>query len=170
MARAHHAHRTQGAVPPTNTGVGLPWVAVGACGDAAPSATDSVAPTSAPAVTAAPPPPPASSSTPMPTTAAKPASGTPTPSAAAPASCTPLHVATDIELCLPPVVCTAETCPPSLGSCINGQCQYKPGYSGLQTFPEAWSTYYCTLSTGGCHGVSQVNYPEVTADKVRIVS
>jgi hypothetical protein len=67
---------------------------------------------------------------------------------------------------MPKVVCNAETCPPPLGDCVNGACQYKPGYQGIATVPEAWATYYCTLSTGGCHGVTQVEFPEVTAAKI----
>jgi hypothetical protein len=74
-----------------------------------------------------------------------------------------LDVAAGVTVCLPPVVCTSETCPPPLGACVNGACQYKNGYAGLTTFPEAWITYYCQLSTGGCHGVTQVQFPEDTA-------
>jgi hypothetical protein len=74
-----------------------------------------------------------------------------------------LDIAPGLSVCLPPVVCTSETCPPSLGACVNGACQFKNGYAGLQTLPEAWVTYYCELSTGGCHGVTQVQFPEVTA-------
>jgi hypothetical protein len=77
-----------------------------------------------------------------------------------------LHVATDIDVCLAPVVCTSETCPPPLGTCVGGVCQFKNGYLGLQTQPEAWATYYCELSTGGCHGVTQIEYPEITAGKI----
>ena len=79
---------------------------------------------------------------------------------------TPLHVGPNLDVCMPKVVCNAETCPPALGSCVNGACQYKPGYEGIATVPEAWATYYCTLSTGGCHGVTQVDFPEVTAAKI----
>ncbi len=77
-----------------------------------------------------------------------------------------LQVSSSIEVCLPPVVCTSETCPPPLGKCVQGACELDPGYRGLQTLPEAWATYYCTLSTGGCHGVTQVDFPEVTAAKI----
>ncbi len=77
-----------------------------------------------------------------------------------------LHVAAGIDVCLPPNVCTSETCPPPLGTCVAGVCQYKTGYLGLQTQPEAWATYYCELASGGCHGVTQVEYPEVTAAKI----
>jgi hypothetical protein len=45
-------------------------------------------------------------------------------------------------------------------------CQFQNGYKGLQTEPTGWTTYYCTLSTGGCHGVSQIEFPEVTAAKI----
>ncbi|MFI5298366.1 MAG: hypothetical protein ACHREM_09730 [Polyangiales bacterium] len=79
---------------------------------------------------------------------------------------TPLHVATNVDLCLPPVVCTSETCPPTLGKCIAGSCQFQGDYAGLRTQPEAWATYYCTLSTGGCHGVTQLEFPEVTAANI----
>jgi hypothetical protein len=78
----------------------------------------------------------------------------------------PLHVADNLDLCMPPVVCTSETCPPTLGDCVNGRCVFKTGYSGVQTLPEAWVTYYCELSTAGCHGVTQIEYPEVTAQKI----
>jgi len=74
-----------------------------------------------------------------------------------------LVVAEDIEICLPPVVCTPATCPPPLGDCVDGACVFAAGYSGLKTWPEAWATHYCDLSGTGCHGVSQVNYPEETA-------
>ncbi len=79
---------------------------------------------------------------------------------------TPLHVTDGIDVCLPPVVCTSETCPPPLGQCVGGVCQFKPGYEGLRTVPQSWATYYCTLSTGGCHGVTQIEFPEVTAGKI----
>jgi len=78
----------------------------------------------------------------------------------------PLHVADQIDLCLPPVACTSETCPPELGDCVNDQCVFHAGYLGVATLPEAWSTYYCQLSTGGCHGITQLEYPEVTAGKI----
>jgi hypothetical protein len=79
---------------------------------------------------------------------------------------TPLHVATGIDVCLPPVVCDPETCPPQLGDCADGGCVFHSGYLGIATFPEAWSTYYCSLSGGGCHGVTQDVYPEVTARQI----
>jgi hypothetical protein len=75
-------------------------------------------------------------------------------------------VAPGIDVCLPPVVCTSETCPPPLGTCVAGACQFKNGYLGLKTQPEAWATYYCQLDTGGCHGVTQAEFPEVTAAKI----
>jgi hypothetical protein len=77
-----------------------------------------------------------------------------------------LSVATDVELCVPKVVCNAETCPPALADCVNGACVYKNGYQGLATFPEAWATYYCDLPGGGCHGVTQLQFPEITAANV----
>lgn len=95
--------------------------------------------------------------------------GAPLPDAPAGPSCgyggkgTALHVADGIDVCLPQVVCTSETCPPSLGKCEGGACTFQGSYLGLQTLPEAWATYYCTLSTGGCHGVTQLEFPEVTA-------
>jgi hypothetical protein len=79
---------------------------------------------------------------------------------------TPLQVASGVEVCLPPVVCTAETCPPSLGQCVGGQCVFGAGYKGVSTLPQAWATHYCALSTGGCHGVTQIDFPEVTAQKI----
>jgi hypothetical protein len=77
-----------------------------------------------------------------------------------------LVVAEGIEVCLPEVTCTSETCPPSLGTCVDGACVFQNGYQGLRTQPEAWATYYCTLANGSCHGVTQLEYPEVTAAKV----
>lgn len=61
-------------------------------------------------------------------------------------------VTSSIEVCLPPVYCNPETCPPALGQCVNGQCQYLSGYKGLATYPHAIATYYCQLDTGGCNG------------------
>jgi len=74
-----------------------------------------------------------------------------------------LQLTGDIDVCLPKTICTAETCPPKLGKCVGGSCQFNAGYKGLATLPEAWATYYCTLSTGGCHGVTQLAYPEDNA-------
>jgi hypothetical protein len=78
----------------------------------------------------------------------------------------PLHVAAGIDVCLAPVVCTSETCPPGLGQCVGGKCVFQAGYQGLATLPQAWATYYCDLTNAGCHGVGQVDFPEVTAQKV----
>src|SRR6202012_5414665 len=64
---------------------------------------------------------------------------------------TPLQVAPGIEVLPPQVVCTSETCPPPLGQCVAGKCQFSGAYNGVQTLPEAWATHYCALSTGGCH-------------------
>ncbi len=79
---------------------------------------------------------------------------------------TTLQVASGVEVCMPPVACTSETCPPTLGSCVSGHCVFVSGYTGVTTFPEAWATHYCGLAAGGCHGVTQVEYPEVTAAEV----
>ena len=79
---------------------------------------------------------------------------------------TPLHVADGIDVCLPPVVCDPETCPPTLGTCVEGKCQFAAGYTGVTTLPEAWATHYCALSIGGCHGVTQVDFPEDTAKAI----
>ncbi len=79
---------------------------------------------------------------------------------------TALHVADNLDLCLPPVVCTAETCPPPLGQCQNGKCVFSGSYQGVQTLPQAWATHYCGLASGGCHGVTQIDYPEVTAQNI----
>jgi hypothetical protein len=77
-----------------------------------------------------------------------------------------LHVASGLDVCLPKVACNAETCPPQLGDCVNDACVFRAGYEGVATFPEAWVTYYCDLTTGGCHGVTQIQYPEVTAQQI----
>lgn len=77
-----------------------------------------------------------------------------------------LHVTANIDVCLPPVVCTSETCPPGLGTCVGGRCVFASGYDGVATLPEAWVTYYCDLTTEGCHGVTQDQFPEVTAQDV----
>ncbi len=79
---------------------------------------------------------------------------------------TSVRLAEGIELCLPPTVCTAETCPPSVADCVSGRCVFRGAYAGLATLPEAWATYYCTLSTGGCHGVTQLDFPEVNAQRI----
>jgi hypothetical protein len=78
----------------------------------------------------------------------------------------PLHVSAGVDLCMPPVVCDPETCPPPLGSCVNGACVFGSGYDGVSTLPEAWATHYCALSTGGCHGVTQNSFPEDTAQAI----
>jgi hypothetical protein len=49
---------------------------------------------------------------------------------------------------------------------VAGKCVYGAGYTGIATLPQAWATYYCDLTTAGCHGVGQVDFPEVTAQKV----
>lgn len=77
-----------------------------------------------------------------------------------------IQVTGAIELCMPQVVCTAETCPPPLGQCVGGRCEFKAGYRGIETLPEAWATHYCALAAGGCHGVTQINFPEITAAAV----
>jgi hypothetical protein len=77
-----------------------------------------------------------------------------------------LHVAANLDVCLPHVVCNAETCPPQLADCVNDACVFRAGYQGIATLPEAWVTYYCDLSSGGCHGITQVQYPEITAQQI----
>jgi hypothetical protein len=79
---------------------------------------------------------------------------------------TPLHVADNIDLCLPKTVCAPETCPPPLGDCVDGVCKFKGDYKGLLTLPEAWATQYCKLSSGGCHGVTQVDFAEINASTI----
>jgi hypothetical protein len=49
---------------------------------------------------------------------------------------------------------------------VNDRCVFHSGYAGVATLPEAWSTYYCQLSSAGCHGITQIEYPEVTAGKI----
>ena len=77
-----------------------------------------------------------------------------------------LDVSADISLCVPPQTCLPETCPPPLGSCVNDQCVFKPGYQGLETLPEAWATHYCDLQSGACQGVHQFDPVLVTAQSV----
>jgi hypothetical protein len=77
-----------------------------------------------------------------------------------------LNVGSDITLCIPPQTCLPETCPPTLGSCVNGQCVFDAGYQGLQTLPEAWTTHYCDLQSGACQGVDQLDPVLTTAQKV----
>jgi hypothetical protein len=48
-----------------------------------------------------------------------------------------LNVSANVSLCIPPQTCLPETCPPTVGSCVNDQCVFKPGYQGLETLPEA---------------------------------
>ena len=77
-----------------------------------------------------------------------------------------LAVSADVSLCVPPQTCLPETCPPTLGSCVNGQCVFKPGYQGLETLPEAWTTQYCDLQSGACQGVHQFDTVLATAQSV----
>ncbi len=80
-----------------------------------------------------------------------------------------LNVGSQIQLCIPASICKPETCPPGLGDCVNGKCVFRSGYAGLETLPEAWVTQYCSLSgaaAGSCHGVSQLEPAETTAQKV----
>ncbi|KAJ3253861.1 hypothetical protein HK103_007661 [Boothiomyces macroporosus] len=77
-----------------------------------------------------------------------------------------LQVKPNVTICMPKTICTAETCPPGLGNCVNNQCVFTGGYLGIQSDPNPWSTYYCTLAKGDCDGVSQVEKPVVTASKV----
>ena len=74
-----------------------------------------------------------------------------------------LNVSADIALCIPPQTCLPETCPPTLGSCVSGQCVFKPGYQGLESLPEAWATHYCDLKSGACQGVHQLDPVLTTA-------
>jgi hypothetical protein len=74
-----------------------------------------------------------------------------------------LNVTPEIALCIPPQTCLPETCPPTLGSCVNGQCVFNPGYAGLATLPEAWTTHYCDLQSGACQGVHQFDPVLTTA-------
>lgn len=48
-----------------------------------------------------------------------------------------LHVAPGIDVCIPKVACNSETCPPGLGTCVQGACQLAAGYAGIATLPEA---------------------------------
>lgn len=75
-------------------------------------------------------------------------------------------ISTEISLCIPPMICTYENCPPTLGVCQNNTCMYATGYQGLATIPQAWATYYCQLSSGTCQGITQNATPAQTADKL----
>jgi len=77
-----------------------------------------------------------------------------------------LNVAADISLCIPPQHCLPETCPPTLGKCVNDQCVYDAGYEGLATLPQAWATHYCDLQSGACQGVHQFDPVLTTAQNV----
>ena len=77
-----------------------------------------------------------------------------------------LNVAADISLCIPPQHCLPETCPPTLGKCVNDECVYDAGYEGLATLPQAWATHYCDLQSGACQGVDQLDPVLTTAQKV----
>ncbi len=79
---------------------------------------------------------------------------------------TVLNVADSVRVCVPPLVCnTHETCPPELGTCVDGVCRFIGGYQGLKTLPEAWATWYCTLPDG-CMGVTHFNTPAMTSQIV----
>jgi hypothetical protein len=77
-----------------------------------------------------------------------------------------LNVSANVSLCIPPQTCLPETCPPTVGSCVNDQCVFKPGYQGLETLPEAWTTQYCDLQSGACQGVHQFDTVLATARSV----
>jgi hypothetical protein len=80
---------------------------------------------------------------------------------------TVLHVAAGLDLCVPPLACAPETCPPGEGQCVGGKCAFRPGYQGIATLPEAWVTMYCDLSApGSCAGVGQNQPPDVTAGSI----
>lgn len=80
---------------------------------------------------------------------------------------TSLVINDDITICLPQTICAPETCPPQLGKCIsNSQCLFLNDYKGIQTFPVPYATYYCQLNAGGCHGVTQNNFPEINAVQI----
>ena len=66
------------------------------------------------------------------------------------------------------MVCRPENCPYTLGTCdtTTNTCTRKNGWKGLQTYPKALATYYCTLSPDGCLGVTYVNTPHTTATTV----
>ncbi len=77
-----------------------------------------------------------------------------------------LNVTPDISLCIPPQHCLPETCPPTLGKCVNDACVYDAGYSGLETLAQAWATHYCDLQSGACQGVHQNDPVLTTAQNV----
>ena len=79
--------------------------------------------------------------------------------AAASPTSSPAALAENLAVCLPATVCTAEVCPPPLGSYVDGQCVMAPGYTGVQALPQGWVTSYRQAPTEGCSGVIQVNMP-----------
>ena len=88
---------------------------------------------------------------------------------ATPTHCDILEITPEIQVCLPPHMCNPETCPPTLGNCVADVCEYKNGYNGLATLPEAWATWYCEISTGGCQGVTSVEPVIKTAEKLAVL-
>jgi hypothetical protein len=62
-------------------------------------------------------------------------------------------LSSSIELCVPPLVCAADTCPPTIGTCVGGKCVYKDSsFKGLATLAEGRATQYCDLKAGACDG------------------
>ena len=59
-----------------------------------------------------------------------------------------------------------ENCPSDIGTCVSNECVFKNGYNGLKTYPHAFATNYCQLSSGTCNGVTQVQPPLTTASNI----
>jgi len=49
---------------------------------------------------------------------------------------------------------------------VGGKCVFQSAYQGIATLPQAWATYYCDLTMQGCHGISEIDTPEGTAQKI----
>jgi len=78
-----------------------------------------------------------------------------------------LVISPSISVFVPRQICAPENCPPGLGTCDTNTntCVFNAtsGYAGLQTYPHAYATEYCELTSTGCLGVTYINTPHTTA-------
>ena len=81
-----------------------------------------------------------------------------------------LTVSPTISVYIPYQVCRPENCPPSVATCDTKTNTCVPiagsGWTRLTTWPQATVTNYCTLTTTGCQGVTQIQTPYTTATTV----